>query len=150
MHSMPYFFALFFLATVSIAQPGARPEVAKYCKVYRGPENLQISIVRIGKETNNEVLFEVAGIDHPYDGKIFKASVMEYNSSIDIKIKVNGSDWVIATKRGGSDWFSSFTVYLPNKGKKESEYSIIYSKSYSDDCKPEYLLTAYLDQQHKK
>jgi hypothetical protein len=123
-----------------------RPEVAEYCKVYLGDENLQISLVRVGPMDNNEVLFEVFGIDHPMNKKIFKAKVVEYNDNIDIKIKYEGRDWVIATKRGSGTWFGSFKVYLPNKGKKESEYDIVYSKDRSNDCHPEWLLTAYLEQ----
>jgi hypothetical protein len=123
-----------------------RPEVAEYCKVYLGDENLQITMVRVGNPDNNEVLFEVIGIDHPMNKKIFKAKVVEYNDNIDIKIKHQGKDWVIATKRGTGGWTSSFKVYLPNKNKKESEYDIIYSKDRSGDCRPEWLLTAYLEQ----
>ncbi len=123
-----------------------RPEVAQYCKVYSSNENLQVTTTRIGKEENNEILFELVGIDHPFDKKIFKAKVNEGSDNISITIKYEGEDWVIASQRGGSSWYNDFTVYLPNKGKKMSEYVIFYSKEISNQCKPEWLLTAFLEQ----
>jgi hypothetical protein len=123
-----------------------RPEVAQYCKVFTSNENLQVTTTRIGKAENNEILFEIVGIDHPFDKKIFKAKVDESNDGISITIKYEGDDWVIATKRGDNSWYNDFTVYLPNKGKKMSEYTIFYSKEISNQCKPEWLLTAYLEQ----
>jgi hypothetical protein len=139
--------SLFFLSYVSTvnaqeSKKSTRPEVGNYCKVYINNENLQITTTRVGKSENNEILFEVFGIDHPFDKKIFKAKVLEYNNNMDITIQYEGKDWVIATKRGDDN----FMVYLPNKGKKSSEFNIAYSKDLSNQCKPEFLLTAYLEQ----
>ena len=122
----------------------ARPEVGKYCKVYRGSENLQITMVRVGKESANEVLFEVVGIDHPYDGRIMKAKSVVDGSRTNIKIKVDGNDWVIATRRNDQQ-SNGWSVFLPNKGAKESEYEVYYSEAHSGECKPEYLLTAWIE-----
>ncbi len=135
-------------ATMTNAQNSKtkRPEVAQYCKVYTSNENLQVTTTRIGKAENNEILFELVGIDHPFDKKIFKAKVNESNDNISITIKYEGDDWVIASKQGDSSWYNDFMVYLPNKGKKMSEYNIFYSKEISNGCKPEWLLTAYLEQ----
>jgi hypothetical protein len=135
-------------SSISNAQDSknSRPEVAQYCKVYVNNENLQITTVRVGKPENNEILIEVFGIDYPFDKKIFKAKVLEYNTSIDITIQYEGKDWVIMTKRGSEGWNDNFSVYLPNKGKKPSEFTIIYSKDLSNQCKPEFLLTAFLEQ----
>ena len=121
-----------------------RPEIGKYCKVYRGTENLQITMLRVGKEAANEVLFEMVGIDHPYDGKILKAKSVVDGLRTNITIKVDGRDWVIATKRN-DEQSSSWSIYLPNKGAKESEYQVYYSEARSADCKPEYLLTAWIE-----
>ncbi len=134
-------FIFSFVSAVSGQNGKTRPEVGNYCKVYVDNENLQITTTRIGKEENNEILFEVIGIDHPFDKKIFKAKVTEYNNSKDFTIQYEGKDWVIATKRE-----DNVRVYLPNKGKKSSEFSIFYSKDLSNQCKPEFLLTAYLEQ----
>jgi hypothetical protein len=136
------------ITTVSNAQDGkkTRPEVAQYCKVYVNNENLQVSTTRIGKEENNEILIEIFGIDHPFDKKIVKAKVVEYNNSIDMTMQHEGKDWIIITKRGSESWNDTFTVYLPNKGKKSSQFNIAYSKELSNQCKPEFLLTAYLEQ----
>jgi hypothetical protein len=130
------------------AQDGkkSRPEVAQYCKVYVDNENLQITTTRLGKPENNEILIEVLGIDHPFDKKIFKAKVQESTGSMDITIQYEGKDWVMITKRGSESWNDNLMVYLPNKGKKSSEFRIIYSKELSNQCKPEFLLTAFLEQ----
>jgi hypothetical protein len=146
------FFSLIFLAFFTSAiqaqqiKTSDRPEVGKYCKVYVDNENLQISMVRIGDRQNDEILFEVFGIDHPFDKKIFKAKVTEVDDRTNITIKYEGKDWIIASKKGDGYSNQNFMVYLPNKGKKNSEISITYSKELSNNCKPEYLLTAYLEQ----
>jgi hypothetical protein len=130
------------------AQDGkkSRPEVAQYCKVYVDNENLQITTTRLGKPENNEILIEILGIDHPFDKKIFKAKVQESSGSMDATIQYEGKDWVILTKRGSESWNDNFMVYMPNKGKKPSEFKILYSKELSNQCKPEFLLTAFLEQ----
>jgi hypothetical protein len=140
--------SLFLLSTIltTQAQKGPRPQVGKYCKVYVDKENLQITTVRLGDEENDEILFEVFGIDHPFDKKIFKAKVTEVDKRTNITIKYEGRDWIIASKRGGDMGDDNYVVYLPNKGKKNSEFSIVFSKELSNNCKPEYLLTAYLEQ----
>jgi hypothetical protein len=123
-----------------------RQEVGNYCKVYVDNENLQITTVRVGNIENNEILFEVLGIDHPFDKKIFKAKVTEVDNRTNIIIKYEGKDWVIASKKSGDYSNGNFTVYLPNKGEKNSEFNIVYAKELSNNCKQEYLLTAYLEQ----
>jgi|GEM_PF-177857 len=71
-------FLLLLVAAVSIqaatayAQEEERPEVSRYVKAYTGPENIKIWTVRIGPESNGEVLFQVSGVDHPLDMKILK------------------------------------------------------------------------------
>jgi hypothetical protein len=146
-----YFFAIFFLGIISCSYSqeykNVRPEVSQYCKVYHDNENLQVSTTRIGIAENNEILIEIFGIDHPFDKKIFKAKVNEYNTNTDYIIQFEGKDWVIMTKRGTENSIN-YAVYLPNKGKKATEFSIIYSKDLSNQCKPEYLLTAFLEQKN--
>jgi hypothetical protein len=145
------FLATLFLLVFTIitqAQEGRRPEVGKYCKVYVDNENLQITTVRVGDPESNEILFEVFGIDHPFDKKIFKAKVTEVDNRTNIIIKYEGKDWTIATKKSGDIGNENYTVYLPNKGKKYSEFTIVFSKELSNQCKPEYLLTAYLEQKN--
>lgn len=139
---------VFGISSIAFSQDSktSRPEVAQYCKVYVNNENLQVSTTRVGKPENNELLIEIFGIDHPFDKKIFKAKVLEYNTSIDVTIQYEGKDWVIMTKRGSEGWNDNFMVYLPNKGKKQSEFTIMYSKDLSNQCKPEFLLTAFLEQ----
>jgi hypothetical protein len=141
------FLFLFTMAPLAQQSKNAqRPEVGKYCKVYVDNENLQITMVRVGDRENNEILFEVIGIDHPFDKKIFKAKVTEVDDRTNITIKYEGKDWIIASKKSGDIGYDNYVVYLPNKGKKYSEFIITYSKELSNNCKPEYLLTAYLEQ----
>jgi hypothetical protein len=134
-------------ATVAYAQDSkTRPEVGQYCKVYIGDENLQITTVRLGKEENKEALLEVVGIDHPFDNKIFKVKVKETDNSTEMVIQWESKDWVILTKKTSNYGSEMVTIYLPNKGKKLSEYNIYYTKELSGKCRPEYILTAFLQQ----
>ncbi len=136
-------FVLSFTAFVNAQS--ARPEVGKYCNVYVNNENLQITTLRLGKPENNEVLFEIFGIDHPFDKKILKAKLNENGRNLEHIIQYEGKDWTIAIKQTDS-YGDNFTVFLPNKGKKLSEFRIQYSKELSNQCTPEFLLTAFLEQ----
>ena len=130
-----------------------RPEVGEYAEVYRGEKNLQVTIVRLGKREDKEALIEIVGIDHPWDKRIFRAKVNDYTTGsdaddkkIDYKIKVNGVDYSLIAARGyGRE------LYLRENGDsgKESSYNLYYSKALSEDSKPEFLLTAYLEQEEK-
>ena len=103
--------------------------------------------MRVGPEANNQVLFEVAGIDHPFDGKIFLADVRHWNDNIDITIKYQNKPWVIATKRAAG-WSGGFTVYLPGTGPAGSEFLVYYNKERSENCTTQWLLNAYVKQAH--
>ncbi len=50
----------------------ARPQVGKYCKLYRAGEGLVVSMLRVGPESNHETLVGFTGFDHPWEGKISK------------------------------------------------------------------------------
>lgn len=131
------------------AQKNDRPEVGKYCKVYRDGEGLRVTITRIGKEKDNEVLIGIQGIDHSWDKKIFKAKVTGYDDKLDYTISHNGKTYIIITYRGG--YGSGYSIYLPKENNVEkTDRRLVYDEAFSNECKPEWLLTEYLEQKEKQ
>lgn len=121
-----------------------RPEVGNVCKVYTGYEGIRISTCRVGPVENNEVLIGIMGIDHPWNSKIFKAKVNKYNGKEDYEIKVNGKPYVLITYR------DYYMIYLTPYGTTKEEQYIWYNKDASSECKPEWLLTEYLEQEARE
>ena len=76
-----------------------RPEIGKYCKVYRAGEGLKVLILRVGPEANNESLVCTDGFDHPWDGKIFKAKVVKADGRQEFTIQNNGRPFVVLVFR---------------------------------------------------
>lgn len=126
------------IAPATFAQK--RPEVGNVCKVYTGEEGLRISTCRVGSVENNEVLIGIMGIDHPWNSKIFKAKVKQYDGKEDYEIMVNGKPYVIMTYR------NYYEIYLTPYGTTKAEQYVSYDKNVSQECKPEWLLTEYLEQ----
>lgn len=124
-----------------------RPEMGKVCKTYKG-EGIYVTTARIGAEKNNEVLIGITGVDHQWNGKIFKAKVKKNNANFDYVIKVDGQDYHIFVYR--ENWNGGYSVYLKDYGSGKIEQRVAYNEWESKDCKPEYLLTEYLEQQEKK
>jgi hypothetical protein len=44
-----------------------RPEVGRYVKAFSGDTGVKVWMVRIGPESNHEVIIQVVGVDHPWD-----------------------------------------------------------------------------------
>lgn len=124
-----------------------RPEMGKVCKTYRG-EGIYVTTARIGPEKNNEVLIGVTGVDHQWNGKIFKAKVKKNNANFDYVIQVDGKDYHIFIYR--ESWSGGYSVYLKDYGSGKIEQRVAYNEWESKDCNPEHLLTEYLEQQEKK
>lgn len=125
----------------------ARPEIGRYCKVYRAGEGLKVLLLRIGPEAKNESLVGFDGFDHPWDGKIFKASVTVVDGRQEYRIQYNGSPWraVVFNTRTGE-----VTSFVPKYGTEQTERSLQYSEGLSAECRPDPFLTQYLEQQAKK
>ena len=139
------------LSTPAMAQTKktetARPEVGKYCKVYRAGEGLKVLILRVGPEANNESLVCTDGFDHPWDGKIFKAKVVKADGRQEFTIQNNGRPFVILVFR---ERYAQSTLFVPKYGTEETERPIMYSEDLSAECKPDILLSQYLNQQAGK
>ena len=125
----------------------ARPEVGRYCKVYRAGEGLKVLLLRVGPEANNESLVCTDGFDHPWDGKIFKAKVVKADGRQEFTIQNNGRPFVILVFR---EKYGQSLLYVPKYGTEETERPVSYSEDLSAGCKPDILLSQYLNQQAGK
>ena len=124
----------------------ARPEIGRYCTVYRAGEGLKVLLLRIGPENKNESLVALDGFDHPWDGKIFKASVTKADGRQEFMIQNNGRPFVVLVFR---ERYGQSTLFVPTYGTEETERSLVYSEDLSAECKPDILLSQYLQQQTK-
>lgn len=124
-----------------------RPEIGKYCKVYRAGEGLKVLLLRVGPEANNESLVCTDGFDHPWDGKIFKAKVVKADGRQEFTIQNNGRPFVVLVFR---ERYGQSTLFVPKYGTEETERPIAYSEDLSAECKPDILLSQYLNQQAGK
>lgn len=122
-----------------------RPEMGNVCRTYSG-DGIYVTTARIGPEQNREVLIGVTGVDHRWNGKLFKAKVKTNNADFDYVIQVDGQDYHIFVHRKNS----GYSVYLKNYGGGKIEQRVSYSERSSSECKPEYLLTEYLEQQENE
>lgn len=143
--SMP---ALAQTAKPDAARPdAARPEIGKYCKVYRAGEGLKVLLLRVGPESKNESIVALDGFDHPWDGKFFKASVVKADGRQEFTIQNAGRPFVILVFR---EKYGQSTLFVPKYGTEETERPLSYSEDLSAGCKPDILLSQYLNQQAGK
>jgi hypothetical protein len=125
-----------------------RPPVAKYGKVFRGPEGLTVSLLGIGKPEDEEYLLQYAGVNHDWDMKIFKVKRVPGGANgYNYRLKVNGEDYDTVVERKGYGGASSYQVYLPNGPK---DVAVAYDESYSQRIQPQHYLTDYLNQKEGK
>ena len=124
-----------------------RPEVGKFCKLYRAGEGLIVSLIRVGPESNNEVLVGFNGFDHPWDGKIFKANVVTADGRQEFTIQNNGRPFVVLVMR---ERYGQSTVFVPKYGTEQVERPVSYAQELSGQCDPDIFLSQYLNQQAGK
>jgi hypothetical protein len=124
-----------------------RPEVGKFCKLYRAGEGLIVSLVRVGAEANNETLIGFNGFDHPWDGKIFKAKVVTADGRQEFTIQNNGRPFVVLVMR---ERYGQSTLFVSKYGTEQVERPITYSQELSGQCDPDIFLSQYLNQQAGK
>ena len=122
---------------------GGRPEIGRYCKVYRAGEGLKALLLRIGPDSKNESLVALDGFDHPWDGKIFKASVTKADERQEFMIQNNSRPFVVLVFR---ERYGQPTLFVPKYGTEETERLLVYSEDLSAGCKPDSLLSQYLQQ----
>lgn len=137
------FAALFNLTAFAQIKTTTRPEVGKYCKVYRAGEGLKVYLLRIGPEVKNETLVGFDGFDHPWDGKIFKAKVVTADGRQEFTIQNEGRPFVVLVFR---ERYGQSTLFVPKYGTELPERPIAYSESLSKECDPDILLSQYLNQ----
>lgn len=130
-----------------------RPEVGNVCKVYSGTEGLRITTCRVGAEDKNEALLGFSGVDHPWNGKIFKAKLKKFknnsnsnNFNIDYTIEWKGKQYTVLTFREG--YSAVFTAYMMPFGSLQVEHNLKYDEYGSSSCSPERFLTEYLEQKN--
>jgi hypothetical protein len=124
-----------------------RPEIGRYCKVYRAGEGLKVLLLRVGPESKNESIVALDGFDHPWDGKLFKASVVKADGRQEFTIQNNGRPFVILVFR---ERYGQSMLFVPRYGTEETERPLVYSEDLSAECKPDILLSQYLNQKTGK
>lgn len=133
-----------------------RPVVGAVGKAYKGDEGLVVTIVRIGDESKNRVLLKFSGIDHPWNGKVFKAAVLKPQISNHYIILENGKckmengvpvSVIIGSPNGYDGNYLDYKVFIPNG---PSGKYIAYDETESKKIVPNDILTEYLKQKGKK
>ena len=128
-----------------------RPEVGPLAEVYRDEKRLNVTIVRYGKRENKQALVEIADLDHPWNKRIFLASVQDVSRRAGTVentyfIQLDGKPWgLVFNQLDGS----GLALNLRENGDtgKNVRYPLYYSKELSGETSSEFLLTAYLQQQ---
>jgi hypothetical protein len=121
------------------AAPAApRPEVAQVVTVYKGDLGLMLSVVRIGKPEDDEVLLKYSGIDHPWSGKVMKAKKVHAGTGFDYRIVQASGEYTTLVEREGS----LFEVYLPGRDRNGSH--VAYDETASKEASAQGLLDEYL------
>jgi hypothetical protein len=138
---------LSFMFCIQGAMTGAmadeRPEMGRYVKAFSGDLGVVVRLTRIGPPSNNEVILQVEGVDHPWDKMIVKHRV-EY---------ANNRETYTATLPNGSE-FQTFLLtettgqlYLPNTNRA---MRVSYDGALASQENPQHFLTAYLKQEAEK
>jgi hypothetical protein len=123
-----------------------RPEVGKFAKVYRGGEGLEVTVLRVGPESDKKVLLYFWGIDHEYNGRILLHEVVNESRDgrADYMIERDGKACYTFQMRDVGWGGPIYDVYLP--GVKNG-LRVQYDEAKSREVKPEHLLTRYLEQE---
>ena len=127
-----------FATSQTYANEPERPEVAKYVSVYESATGISVSIVRIGAPEKAEALLQIVGIDHTWDGKIFKVQVRSTKTRNIYFVDQKGQEFQIALINDGYG-----SLHLPDLNK---EIALHYAKDLSRSANSEHFLTAYLNQ----
>ena len=120
-----------------------RPQVARYAKVYRGPEGLTISLLGIGAPDSNKFLLQYTGINHDWDMKIFEVEKVVSGTGHNYKMTINGREYHTFVERPSWGGASSYEVYIPTLA---DGMNVVYDEGYSQRVVPEHYLTDYLQQ----
>jgi hypothetical protein len=132
------FMAIGFITTANAGEN--RPQVAKYAKIFKGPEGLKVVLLGIGDPQKEEFLIQYSGINHEWDGKIFKIKRKNVGKGYDYCIIRNEREFytLISRKRWGGKL--NYTAFLPGLGDQH----VAYDEEASRSVIPEHFLTEYL------
>lgn len=130
-----------------------RPEIGPYAYVYRGPEGVQVTLLRIGGKDLNEVLIQVTGVDHELDGAILKHKVTpkygNRGNTIEYVTPFKRTDWVTVAADDGGPGRKQLYLFLPGvwkyQGKPEQGHPLSYDLEASRALNREHFLTNYLE-----
>lgn len=124
----------------TFAADEARPEVSRYVKAYAGHEGVKVWTVRVGPQEKNEALFQVTGIDHPWDMRIQKVKTERGERGTRYVAHVEGKRFVVMSTDGNRGEFQ-----LP--GSHAAKGRVEYDHFLSQQGNAEHFLTDYLKQQ---
>jgi len=140
------FAVLFVFTSPAFAEEtAATPEVGPLVKAYKGPEQMKVSIVRFGPKEAKQALVVFEGIDHEWNGKVFKMNVSDDGNKYTMMVNHNPNYIVIALRSatyGGSD--NSLAIVGLKDDRKE--YQALYNEELSKSGKPQDILAKYLEQ----
>jgi hypothetical protein len=120
-----------------------RPQVARYAKVYRGPEGLIVSLLGVGAPDGNKFLLQYTGINHDWDMKIFEVEKVPSGTGHNYKMTIDGREYHTFVERPGWGGASNYEVYIP---KLADGMNVVYDEGYSQRVVLEHYLTDYLQQ----
>ncbi len=136
---------------VAQAQTAGRPEMGTLPEAYRDDKQLSVTVVRYGPKANKQALVELAGLDHPWNRRIFLANVVDVaRRAGEVKnsywIQLAGKPWGLVAQDLG---YGGPMLNLCEDGDtgKNVRYPIYYSKELSEQSNAQFMLTAYLEQE---
>lgn len=123
----------------AVAADESRPEISRYVKAYSGQEGIKVWTLRIGPIDKNEALFQVTGIDHPWDMRIQKVKTEQGDRGTRYVAHVDGKRFVVMSMEGNRG-----ALHLP--GSNPAKGRVDYDPSLSQEGNAEHFLTDYLKQ----
>lgn len=140
-----------FIVAANITAAQGSQSIGKICKTYTGREDERITLLRIGEHGDNECLVEVGGVDHTWDGRVFKAKVTLADKKTEYTISCKEKAWVILRAASDNEGNTSYTLFLPRESNMQlTEIGLKYAPELTGVCKPEWLLSAYKKQMEGK
>lgn len=117
-----------------------REAVARYGEYYKGPKTLTVELVWLA--SGEGALIKVYGVNHPWDGRVMRASLHEGNDRLNELYVVEEGKEYLLLREGPSH---GARCYLPGLG----ELSLSFDRDAALQLKPEHLMTDYLQQTNR-
>ncbi|MDR1530422.1 MAG: hypothetical protein LBS40_08540 [Burkholderiales bacterium] len=129
--------ATLFLFCGQIAFAQERPEIGPYVEAYSGPKLEEVWMLRIGARAANEVIIQIAGVDHEWNHSISKCSVKKDGATTSYVVLVNDKPHTLLVKKS----HTGLELHLPNE---KEVIPLTYNKELSLEGNREAFLTDYL------